>query len=130
MKLSKILYKEYYFGELSGIQLEFTNGKQTPMFQTEKAKRKDPLIQLKKVNVDTSKTIAAIAMKVADGNYLNALRLIDTDGEFVVDVSWDGAEEDEDAGEWIRNEVPIGQEIIGIQSVFLDRWNNNTQDKK
>ena len=114
MKLSKILYKEYYFGELSGIQLEFTNGHTTPMFQTEKAKRKDPLIQLKTVNVDTSKTIAAIAMKVAEGNYLNGLQLIDTEGEFVVDVTWDGAEEDEDAGEWIRNEVPIGQEIIGI----------------
>ena len=83
------------------------------------------------MNVDTSKTIAAISMKVAEGNYLNGLRLIDTNGDFVVDVTWDGAEEDdEDAGEWITSEVPIGQEIIGIQSVFLDRWNNNTQDKK
>ena len=79
------------------------------MFQTEKAKRKDPLIQLKTVDVDTSKTIAEISMKVSDGNYLNGLRLIDTKGEFVVDVEWDGAEEDEDEGaEWITNEIPVG----------------------
>ena len=32
IKLKTIRYKQYYFGELSGIQLEFTNGITTPMF--------------------------------------------------------------------------------------------------
>ena len=96
------------------------------MFETERAKRKDPLIELKTVHLNTSKTIAKICMKVSDGSYINGLRLIDTKGNFVVNVSWD---EITNEGDWVEHEVPDGQEIIGIQSVFLDRWYNTKNQK-
>ena len=67
IKLKTIRYKQYYFGELSGIQFEFTNGIKSPMFETERAKRKDPLIELKTINIDTSKVIAKICMQVSEG---------------------------------------------------------------
>ena len=119
IKLKTIRYKQYYFGELAGIQFEFTNGIKTPMFETERAKRKDPLIELKTLNIDTTKTIAKICMKVSDGSYINGLRLIDNKGSYVVDVSWDDITNE---GDWVEKEIPKGQEIVGIQSVFLDRW--------
>ena len=50
------------------------------MFETERAKRKDPLIELKTVHIDTTKTIAKICMKVSDGSYINGLRLVDNKG--------------------------------------------------
>ena len=50
------------------------------MFETERAKRKDPLIELKTVQIDTTKTIAKISMKVSDVSYINGLRLIDNKG--------------------------------------------------
>ena len=37
--------------------------------------------------------------------------MIDTKGEYVVDVNWD---EITNEGEWIEHEVPDGYEIIGI----------------
>ena len=89
------------------------------MFDTERAKRKDPLIELKTIDIDTSKTIARICMKVSDGSYINGLRLVDDNGNYIVDVNWD---EITNEGEWIEHVVPEGHEIIGIQSVFLDRW--------
>ena len=111
IKLKTIRYKEYYFGELSGIQFEFTNGIKTPMFETERAKRKDPLIELKTIEIDTSKTIGRICMKVSDGSYINGLRLVDNNGNYIVDVNWD---EITNEGEWIEHEIPEGHEIIGI----------------
>ena len=81
------------------------------MFETERAKRKDPLIELKTINIDTSKVIAKICMKVSEGSYINGLRLVDTKGVYVVDVTWD---EITNEGEWIEHEIPEDQEIIGI----------------
>ena len=65
-------------------------------------------------------------MKVSDGSYINGLRLIDRKGNFIVNVSWDDITNE---GDWIEYEVPDGHEIIGIQSVFLDRWYNTKNQK-
>ena len=55
MKLKEIRYKNHddFMEELCGIQLVFTNGTESPMFETSCAKS----LKFKTISIDTEKTI-------------------------------------------------------------------------
>ena len=59
-KLNRIWYKNS--GSLTGFQLEFTNRVKSSLFETERARKKDPLTYAK---VDPSKKITKVSMRVA-----------------------------------------------------------------
>ena len=66
-KLSAIYYQQVdNCLELSGIQLEFTNGMKTPMFCfASKEASSEQIQQTKRIKVNTNETISAIRLKVA-----------------------------------------------------------------
>ena len=64
---------------------------------------------LKTAKIDTSKTIRQISMKSWNGFAIVGIRLIDSDGNFLVDLDWSGV------GNWLTHDIPDGQEIIGFE---------------
>ena len=78
-----MLASNQYYG-LSGIQLIFTDNISSPMFQTDEKNYKMP------VQIDPQKEIAVIEARVDDyryDNFINRLRLVDREGQAVMDKS-------------------------------------------
>ena len=48
-------------------------------------------------------------MKVWNGFAISGMRLIDEEGEHIVDLNWSGV------GAWATQEIPEGNEIIGLK---------------
>ena len=101
LKLSAVRYKTYA-NELAGIKLEFANGLETPLFETDFSRDTDPTLKL--VRVDTSRTIRRISLKIDRRECLRGLRLIDRYGEDIVEIVWAKAT----SGRWITSQIPIG----------------------
>ena len=86
IKLQTIKYKQFDNQKfLSGMQLEFSNGIKTPMFQAgmEAEMGWDP----KTIKIDTTRKIAQISMNVHVGA-IHGMRLIDDNGEYIMNVTW------------------------------------------
>ena len=136
-KLTAILYKIFENDyNLVGIQLVFTNGFKTPMFQTYYAKmegrqekalddgegrRKSqdaPVLHTNVLPVDHTKTIATVAFRIQSHNdkqKLMGIKLTDSEGTLCGEVMWrtagTGAQES-----WEEKEVPEGNFICGLKA--------------
>ena len=111
IKLSGIAFKVDYElkGEdkaLKGIQLQFTNDVETPMFQT---KWGDQLIS-SEIMIDQNKPIRMIGLLLSNRNTIRGIRLLGESGEVLIDQVW----LDMPTNKWVMREVPFGQEIIGL----------------
>ena len=76
---------------LKGIRLQFTNEIQSPLFQKVKVSKEEQsgIYEVKTAEVDSSKKITEVSIKVQkEDNYLCAMRLKDSDGNYFVDVEW------------------------------------------
>ena len=79
---------------LSGIQLGFADGTTSTMIEAEDAINDE----LKMIEIDPSRTIRAISMKLIYGRNIEGLRLYDHEMSLIVDITWD-IDENKD-GEW------------------------------
>ena len=108
IRLRKIYYKNGFGNALKAIRLEFTYGITSPLFEAEDKNHK-----LKSVEVDTTRTVRKISMNVCDSlNQLRGMRLIDQFGKNIIELIWCTNNTD---CKWITQEVPKGQQIIGLQ---------------
>ena len=53
------------------------------------------------------------------GSHTNGLRLIDDDGNLIVDETWDSFWNE---GRWETRMIPTGQEIFGLQCLTSEIW--------
>ena len=86
---------------LTGIQLGFTDGARTEKFQTLNSRMKGQ--QLTTVELDTTKTVRYICMRVFFGCLVRGLKLIDDFGKELVDLNWYTGDQ---PGEWVTKRVP------------------------
>lgn len=78
---------------LHGIQLGFANGTETPFFTGMDTGEEETVITL---DVDPAREISGISMK-RWRDTLSGLRLLDEDGDYIVDYTWQPTEE---SGAW------------------------------
>ena len=111
--LSAINYKHYSdsFG-LSGIQLVFSNGITTPLFESKAAE----FDELKTVKINPLRTVCYISWRF-NGVAYEGLRLYDESNSYVLNLTWHKAP----TGEWSKlQEIPVGQQIIGLKCNLFD----------
>ena len=97
-KLNQINYKcEDDLLDLTAIQLIFTNGFSTPLYEVEGASTEQP-DTMKSIRVDPERTIRWVSIK-ADGPWTKGLRLIDELNETIVEETW-YVGEDGRSGDW------------------------------
>lgn len=62
--------------------------------------------------VETSRPVRYISMKVYKGCSIRGIRLADANGDYLLDVTWyaNGNE-----GSWVTHTIPNGSEIIGLK---------------
>lgn len=73
---------------MSGIQLVFANGVESPLFQAEKAKGGIIPDKLQSIKLDTSREIGSVKMGVKYGVYYNAIRVYDRKPTTIVKKVW------------------------------------------
>ena len=76
--------------QLCGIRFVFTNGQKSTLFQTSQPKKLGSIEELKTIKIDPSKKIRQVSMKVWNGFAISGMRLIDEEGEHIVDLNWSG----------------------------------------
>ena len=87
---------------MKGIKLQFTNGFETPMYLTQ------DLGDVKTAQVDTSKRIKQIQMKMIADSNLNGIKLIDEEGRTLIQLEGNAS------GEWKTQEISEDESIIGV----------------
>ena len=94
---------------LKGIQLKFRDGKETPIFQKDALKAREDAGRavgkwaLKSADIDISKKIAKVSVKVRQDQYfMDGMRLFDQSGAIIVDLKWC----DSNDSEWETRDVP------------------------
>ena len=92
---------------LSGIQLMFTNGVETPLFEAANAVNKE----LQTFDIDITKRIKKIGILVSNSNYIFGIKFIDEKNREILDEWW---QMDNDNIKWYYQTIPDGQEIIGL----------------
>lgn len=77
---------------------------------------------VKSITIDPTKTIKAVSIR-ADGPWTKGLRLIDSDGNYILDRTWYiGNSENQNFGEWTEpQKIPKDMEIIGLQTADLNQ---------
>ena len=78
------------------------------MFQSKKIYSEK--LQVKRIEIDQTKSIRKVSMCIWGGNRILGLRLIDNEGKKIVDNTWWKL-----GGGWITYDIPVGEEIIGIR---------------
>ena len=87
IKLSALKYKHINNAdELCGLQLVFTNGMSSDLYETSEAKERES--DLKTIQIDTSKEIRQVSMKIWNGFAIKGLRLTDGDGNNLINLNW------------------------------------------
>ena len=76
------------------------------MFQTKFGEVMEPTVSI----IDQNKVIHKIGLLVSPNNTIRGVRLEAEDGEFIVDHVWF----ENPRNEWVMQDIPSGQEIIGI----------------
>ena len=100
---------------LCAIQLEFSNGIKSPLYETKESKEKQ--FELKRAKFDHTQTIREISMKVGQNAYDSFTGFKLNDG-YIADVVWSETSEN---AKWVTQRVPDGNEIIGIQCDLEER---------
>ena len=94
--------------KLHGIQLAFSTGVATPLFKGADTGQEENFVL---IDVDPSKVISGISMKSWEDD-LTGLRMIDEEGNYIVDYTWQPHEE---TGSWSETKhILAGQSIIGL----------------
>ena len=75
----------------------------------EKEALEDQEYETRTIEVDVTKTIRLISLKVGPIGF-HGLSLIDTNGDYVVKEDWAKGK-----ARWVTREIPEDEEIIGIQ---------------
>ena len=86
-KLEKISYKTGQLGRLAAIQLFFSEGFISPLFQTAGAEDNE----VKSILVNTTKRIRSLSLLIYTGVYYEGIRLFDEQGNVIEDVTWNGS---------------------------------------
>ena len=91
VQLTKINYKQREnLYELIGIQLEFSNGEESPMFEIESNIGVDDApIEVKTIEIGDYNYLSKISMLIKDLNKLSGLMLIDQNNDFASQANWD-----------------------------------------
>merc|ERR1712083_1010633 len=102
-----------------------SNDETSPWFETQYSKNGNPDdIEELATDVDTSREIREISVRISMGNAICALDMSDGQGESLCEVEW----ENFDMGrEWKTTEVPAGYEVVGIQANTTNDENNITR---
>ena len=95
---------------LSGIQLFFTNGVQSPCFETRAAAELKDKFQT--ITVDPTLRIAQLSVKIYKNKWISGLKIVGSDGSLIADVTWCARTKE---GKWVTEKIPEGKEIIGVQ---------------
>ena len=108
-KLTELRYKQYGdYGNLSGLQMVFANGLESPLFETRQAEEEEVLKTLK---FENDRQIRLVSMKVDAGRYYHGIKFSDYQNKNIANVTW----YDDDWGEWtLLKEIPADQTIIGM----------------
>ena len=67
--------------------------------------------EIKTIPIDTLRTIRSISLKMHEKKLINGIRLIDEEGNNIVDETW---ETRFNSGTWVSKQIPEGEEIIGL----------------
>ena len=88
VKLKAIRYRNVNgVGYLSDIQLQFSHGVQTPLYEANDSRLYGWV--LKTVPVDLGRTVRKVSVKVVFGSCFKGLRLLDDYGDAIVNEVWD-----------------------------------------
>ena len=80
-RLNMIRYKQHdNMAELSAIRLKFNDGTQSEWFEDSEGGN-----DIQNIMIDPDRTIASVSMRVSAGTYMHGLRLVDDEGENIVD---------------------------------------------
>ena len=110
IQLQSVLWKND--NVLMGIQLQFSNGVQTPFFQTDAMAQKPETgsLAIKSQNIDTSRPIRKIKCRLYAKKLLCAMQFLDKNDKIISHFEWD-----EDAiSSWTSYVIPDHYEIIGL----------------
>ena len=93
---------------LSGIQLMFTNGVESPIFESDTSRDRE----LTTIDIDISKSVRKLGLLVSNSNYIFGIKLLDEKNREIIWEEWNG----EVPGHitWKYQKIPEGQEIIGV----------------
>ena len=111
VRLKKIKYLAQEQGQLVAIQLMFSNGVWTSALSTPKL-HGVLLSDMKTVDIPPNKSVRQICVKTW-ATSIDGLTLIDDEGKILLDIEWCS---DKRRGKWITQNVPIGEEIVGIKT--------------
>ena len=87
----------------------FSNEVETPLYEDEGYKQDD--FMWKFIDIDPSRQIRSISVRSDVAGWIFGLRLMDENGENIVDANWNKVED----GDWVTKDIPAGEEIIGIK---------------
>ena len=96
-------------GRLTAIEILFSNGVETPLFEEEGYK--DSNFEWKFIDIDPNKPIRKISVRSDVAGWIFGLRFINADGENIIDENWNTTED----GDWVTKDIPEGEEVIGIK---------------
>ena len=106
----QITYKNFEDrGRLTALELLFSNEVETPLYEDEGYKQDD--FMWKFIDIDPSRQIRSISVRSDVAGWIFGLRLMDENGENIVDANWNKVED----GDWVTKDIPAGEEIIGIK---------------
>ena len=95
---------------LDGIQLFFSDTSHSPLFKA--ADTNEETVQEKYLDLDTTRTISGIQMKMF-GDNLTGIRMIDAQDNYLVDYTWEADEEK--TGTWTRMQtISTGKSLVGL----------------
>ena len=118
-RLAAIIYKQVEnMGNICAVMLVFTNGFKTPLFETLNVRLRR--YEYKRINLDTSRRISKVSLKVNKNipELMLGLRLIDSHGHYILDHTW--CTEEYMGNYWDTKQIPDYREIIGIKFVASD----------
>ena len=110
---------------LSGIRLAFTNGTSTEWFETTASKQgPDAGIDELCDEVDTSRDIREVSLRLSPSNAICAMKLTDEKGDDIADIEWENFDL---CREWKAYQVPEGHDLIGLRANTIADTNNITR---
>ena len=95
---------------LTGIQFVYSNGIESPLFQTKEAADDNEVFL---VDIDTNRTIRKVSLKL-DGQKIGGMRFFDIYDSYIMNVTWNN-QNGRRSGKWITRTFQPGLEIIGLQ---------------
>lgn len=104
VKLKKVIWRGYY---MIGLKLEFTNGFTSREMKTDD-NSSNASKELTEQEVDTTKIIRKVSVKVYDDNMMDGIRLFDENDNKILEI------EPSRLGDWTTQDIPAGQSIIGM----------------